>query len=125
MGCTSSKESAPQESKRAILYGSDTKLPHQRYLADAPREHIKLDGSTSSRERRSGKEAQTKEIVRKPVGSKVTTAETARPKETFEAYAQRGVIRASALLPEGAPSGRTKRSPQTKRVGGYQKYMNE
>ena len=125
MGCTSSKESAPHKSKRAILYGSDTKLPNQRYLSDPPRQHIKFDSPTSSQERRSGKAAKPKETTRKPVGPKVTPAEAARPKETFEAYAQRGVIRASALLPEGAPSARTKRSPQTKRVGGYQKYMHE
>ena len=49
----------------------------------------------------------------------------AQRKETFEAYAQRGLIRQSALLPEGVQSARTQYRPKKKSVRGYQKYMAE
>ena len=47
------------------------------------------------------------------------------PPHTFDAYARRGIIRASALFPEGVESRRTKQNPQKKRVGGYEKYTRE
>ena len=85
MGCNSSKESAPHNSKRAVLYGSNSTLPTQRYLADPPR--------------------------RKPVASKGSSnddthgsGEAARPNETFDAYARRGIIGESALGPEATES---------------------
>ena len=125
MGCTSSKESGPHESKRAVLYGSDTNLPNQRYLSDPPQKHVKFDSSTFTHKSVSGKAVGFKEARTKAVMPRETPGETARPKETFEAYARRGVIRQSALLPEGAQSARTKDYSQKKRVGGYQKYMQE
>ena len=105
MGCTSSKESAPRKPKRAILYGSNTSLPRERYLADPiPKTEAPKTSDTS--------------------GTRGSD-EAARPKETFEAYAQRGVIRQSALFPEETPSKRTQQLSQKKRVGGYEKYTRE
>ena len=105
MGCTSSKESAPRKPKRAVLYGSNTSLPRERYLADPiPKtEAPKTSDNSGTR------------------GSD----ETARPKETFDAYARRGVIRQSALFPEEIPSKRAQQLSQKKRVGGYEKYTRE
>ncbi|KAF6217758.1 hypothetical protein HO133_006585 [Letharia lupina] len=105
MGCTSSKESAPRKSKRVKLYGSDTQLPDQRYLSDPLPNHVVSENSSIHDTRGSG--------------------EAARPKETFEAYVQRGVIRQSALAFEGAESKRAKHLSQKKRVGGYEKYTQE
>lgn len=105
MGCTSSKESTPNKSKRAKLYGSNTNLPTERYLSDATPKHVKFASSTDNGTHGSG--------------------ETARPTETFEAYARRGVIRQSALLPEGVGSKRTENLAHKKRVGGYEKYTRE
>lgn len=106
MGCASSKESTSGKSKRDILYGSDTELPDQRYLSDPPpRKHVRFDSSTKGGTRDSG--------------------EAARPKETFEAYASRGVIRQSALLPEEVQSERSEHLSQKQRVGGYEKYTQE
>ena len=82
MGCMSSKEIGSGKGGRAVLYGSDTNTPHQRYLADP------------------------------------------QP-NTFEAYARHGVIRQSALFPEGVESNRTKQNSQKKRVGGFEKYTRE
>lgn len=79
MGCTSSKESAPHKSKRATTYGSDTNMPNERYLSDAPRTQAAPDRVVDIDKR----------------GSE----EAARPKETFDSYARRGVIRESALRP--------------------------
>lgn len=108
MGCTASKEEAPRKSQRDILYGSDTNLPSQRYLPDPSRQHTSPKSSSNNGTRGSG--------------------EAARPKETFEAYARRGLIRESALLPKGVQTGRTGRTPnlsQKKRVGRYEKYTRE
>ena len=104
MGCMLSKESASSKPKRAILYGSDTSPPNQRYLSDPPRKNTASNSSTKVEERGSG--------------------EAARPKETFEAYARRGIIRQSALTPEDLQPGRKKHLSQ-KRVGGYEKYTRE
>ena len=85
MGSISSKVSAPgKKAKRDVLYGSDTRRPSQRYLADPPHKH-----TTAERQRNCNTCAADK---------------AARPKETFEAYARRGVIRQSALVVEGTPS---------------------
>lgn len=87
MGCTSSIESAPGKSNRVILYGSDTNLPNQRYLADPLPKHTTSESSSNNGTSGSG--------------------QAARPTETFEAYARRGIIRQSALLPERVKSKRT------------------
>ena len=105
MGCTSSKESAPPKSDRGVLYGSDTSLPNQRYLSCPPRKLAASDKITNV--------------------DKQGSAEAPRPKETFEAYARRGLIRQSALLPETTPSKRNEHLMRKKRVGGYEKYMRE
>lgn len=107
MGCTSSKESAPSKPKREKLYGSDTQLPDQRYLSDPPAKHVTFTDSSKSKDGKRG------------------SAEAARPKETFEAYAQRGVISQSAIAPEGAESKETRHLEQKKRVGGFEKYTQE
>ena len=81
MGCTASKDSSSGKPKREILYGSNTELPDQRYLSDPPpRKHVTFDSPVKGGTRDSG--------------------EAARSEETFEAYANRGVISKSALLPE-------------------------
>ena len=110
MGCTSSKESTPQKPKREILYGSNTNNPTERYLSEpAPKDsapkHVRFDSSAKKGPRSSD--------------------EAARPKETFEAYARRGVFRESALLPEGTRSRRTEHLSHKKRVGGWEKYALE
>ena len=105
MGCTSSKESAPDNSKRAKLYGSDTSAPTERYLLDPPRKHVTFEVRSNDDTHGSG--------------------EAARPKETFEAYARRGGIRKSALCPDGKGSRFTESLEQKKRVGGYEKYTRE
>ena len=105
MGCTSSKESAPRKPKRAVLYGSNTNLPRERYLADLVPKTAAPTSSANNDTPGSG--------------------EAARPKETFDAYAKRGVIRQSALFPEEAPSKRAQQLSQKKRVGGYEKYTRE
>ena len=104
MGCTSSKESVPRNSEHAVLYGSDTSLPNQRHFSCPPRKPAASDN---------------KKKVEKQVSGKAP-----RPKETFEAYARRGVIRQSALLPETQPR-RNEHLVRKKRVGGYEKYMRE
>ena len=106
MGCASSKVSSPPKAaKRQRLYGSDTHRPNQRYLSEPSRKHVTFDVPSHPRTR--GK------------------VEAARPKETFAAYAQRGLIRQSALLPEGTPSKRTDRMANKKRVGALEKYTHE
>ena len=111
MGCTSSKESGPRKPKRAVLYGSNTSLPRERYLADPAPKTVALPKTAA------------------PMSSANNdtrgSGEAARPKETFEAYARRGVIRQSALFPEETPSKRTQQLSQKKRVGGYEKYTRE
>lgn len=108
MGCAGSKESAPSNPKRDILYGSDIEHPDQRYLSDPPHKHVQFDSSTKG-----------------GIGGTRSSGEAARPKETFEAYAHRGVIRKSALLPEAVQSKRSEHISQKKRVGGYEKYTQE
>ncbi len=98
MGCTSSKESAPGKP-------NSHSLPKKRSLSDTPRQ-----GAVSNRPR---------DVNKRGLG------DTARPKETFEAYASRGVIRQSALFPEETPSKRTENLANKKRVGGYEKYTRE
>ena len=105
MGCTSSKESAPRKSKRDKLYGSDSSNPTERYLSDLPPKHVTFKVPSKDETRKSG--------------------EAARPKETFEAYASRGVISQSALSPEGKGSRFTESLEHKKRVGGYEKYTRE
>lgn len=107
MGCTSSKETTPRKSKRDMLYGSNTSLPTQRYLSDPhpPRKPVASKSSRKDDTRGSG--------------------EAARPKETFEAYASRGVISQSALVPEATGSKGKEHLSQKKRVGGYAKYTHE
>ena len=105
MGCTSSKESGPRKPKRAVLYGSNTSVPSERYLAD-PIPKTEEPASSANNGTRGSDEA-------------------ARPKETFDAYARRGVIRQSALFPEDTPSKRAQQLSQKKRVGGYEKYTRE
>ena len=125
MGCTSSKESAPHTSKHAVLYGSNTYHPNQRYLSDPVPKHIKFASSTNFGKPRSGKAAMPKKACEEyPYRGGPGKAEP-RPKETFEAYAQRGLIRQSALLPEGVQSARTRHRPQKRSARGYQKYMAE
>ena len=125
MGCTSSKESVPRKSKRAVLYGSDAKAASQRYLSDPAPKHVKFASSTNFGKPRSGKAAMPKETIEAYPGSGGARKAEAQPKETFEAYAERGLIRQSALLPEGVQSARTQRRPQMKSARGYQKYMAE
>ena len=103
MGCTSSKESAPRKSKRDKLYGSDTNLPTDRYLSDPAPKHVTFENPSNNGKPRAG--------------------EPARPKETFEDYARRGVIRQSALNP--VESKKTAHLSHKKRVGGYEKYTQE
>lgn len=105
MGCTSSKESAPRKPKRDRLYGSDSSDPTERYLSDPPSRKVTLEVPSNDETRGSG--------------------EAARPKETFEAYARRGVISQSALHPEGKESRFTESLENKKRVGGYEKYTRE
>ena len=125
MGCTSSKESAPHKSKRAVLYGSDTNPSNDRYISYPAPKHVRFTSSTNFGKPRSGKAAIAKETIEAyPRRSGLTKAEP-WPKETFEAYAQRGLIRQSALLPEGVQSARTQYRPQKKSTRGYQKYMAE
>ena len=104
MGCTASKESSSPGKKRAILYGSDTHIPTQRYL---------LDPNPPSKQAASGR------------SNVFGSGEAARSKETFDSYAQRGVIRGSVLLPESVKSKRTEQLANKKRVGGYEKYTRE
>lgn len=118
MGCTASKQSAPHESKRARLYGSNTLPPTERYIShpapsDLAPKHVTFASSTKDDKRGSANDATR--------GSD----EVARPKETFEAYARRGVIREYALLPEGIESRRTENLKHKKRVGGFEKYTQE
>ncbi len=105
MGCTSSKESGPRKSRRDKLYGSDSSDPKERYLSDPPSKHVTLEVPSHGETRGSG--------------------EAARPRETFEAYARRGVISQSALRPEGKESRFTESLENKKRVGGYEKYTRE
>lgn len=105
MGCTSSKESTPHKPKREMLYGSNTNNPTERYLSEPAPKHVRFASSTKNAT--SGSE------------------EAARPKETFQAYARRGLIRESALLPEEFPSRRTEHLSHKKRVGGFEKYNLE
>lgn len=114
MGCNSSKESAPPKSKRGRLYGSDTLPSTGRYLSNpAPNKHVTFASSTKDDTHGSAKD-NTRD-----------SEEVARPKETFEAYARRGVIRESALLPEGIESRRTEHLAHKKWVGGFEKYTQE
>ena len=106
MGCTSSKESTPHKPKREVLYGSNTPLPSERYFSEpAPQKHVRFASSTKN--------------------DTPGSDEAARPKETFEAYARRGLIRESALLPEGIESRRNEYLSHKKRVGGLEKYTQE
>ena len=105
MGCASSKVS-----KREILYGSDTPLPTQRYLSDPAARHVKFETPS-----RTGKRPSRSAGKPKPV-------QAARPTETFEAYAKRGIIRQSAIFPEGVKSKRTENRNHRKRLGGIEAY---
>ena len=68
------------------------------------------------------KESKPKESKTKESKPKESKPKESRPEETFEAYAQRGVIRHSAIAPESEGSKRTKISSHKKRVGGFEKY---
>ncbi|KAL9064947.1 MAG: hypothetical protein Q9161_008539 [Pseudevernia consocians] len=124
MGCTSSKESTPRDSKRDKLFPSDTSLPSERYLSDPPAKHVKFASSSNDGTRGSGEAVRPKEAGSSNIGIH-GSGEAARPKETFEAYARRGVIRRSALVPAGTQSKFTENMSQKKRVGGYEKYTRE
>ncbi|KAL9136305.1 MAG: hypothetical protein Q9175_002494 [Cornicularia normoerica] len=104
MGCTPSKESAPGKSNRAILYGSDTNLPNQRYLADPLPKHTTSESSSNNGTSGSGQAATSESSSNNGTSG---SGQAARPTETFEAYARRGLIRQSALLPERVQSKRT------------------
>ena len=71
------------------------------------------------------KGSKPKECEPKESRPKESRPKESRPEETFEAYAQRGVIRHSAIAPESEGSKRTKSSSHKKRVGGFEKYTQE
>ena len=105
---------------------TDPTPKHVTFKEPSERNHGTRGLGTAYRQKESKtKESKPKESEPKGSRPKESTPKDCRPEETFEAYAQRGVIRHSAIAPESEGSKRTKSSSHKKRVGGVEKYAQE